>query len=237
MDTDYSDSRLSKNHLIYRFQFRADETLDAYCRHRNLVSTPVSLVDFGAAEGRTLERMAEKLGYRGTFTGIEYSNELIAASPKQSPGVKLMQGDVCHLESQIAENSTDLVTALAVLEHLPNPVSALKEARRILKPGGLFIATCPSPFWDGLAGRFGLMKNEYHECAFDEAQFRKVTSESGLEFIEYRQFMWVLTAYLPYLKIPIDVSFSRHLDSLLRALPLSSWQFINQLMVARKPNP
>ena len=39
-----------------------------------------------------------------------------------------------------AYNPFDLVMAAPLLEHLPNPVVALKEISRILRPGGEFVA-------------------------------------------------------------------------------------------------
>ena len=41
--------------------------------------------------------------------------------------------------------SLDAVTMLAVLEHLENPATVLKECFRVLKHGGLFLATTPTP--------------------------------------------------------------------------------------------
>jgi ubiquinone/menaquinone biosynthesis C-methylase UbiE len=49
--------------------------------------------------------------------------------------------DVLPLEN----NSFDIVTMAAFLEHLDNPEGILKEAFRILKAGGMIILTTPSP--------------------------------------------------------------------------------------------
>jgi ubiquinone/menaquinone biosynthesis C-methylase UbiE len=43
-------------------------------------------------------------------------------------------------------NSFDVVTSLANLEHLQNPEYSLEEIHRILKPGGLLLLTTPTTF-------------------------------------------------------------------------------------------
>src|SRR5215831_9167839 len=45
----------------------------------------------------------------------------------------------------IRDESVDVVTAFDVLEHVPDPRAILTEARRVLRPGGLFIAATPDP--------------------------------------------------------------------------------------------
>ena len=62
----------------------------------------------------------------------------------------------------------DIITAIEVIEHIPNLTKALIEINRVLKPGGAFCITCPNrlfPFethgikWRGreIAGRFPLL--------------------------------------------------------------------------------
>ena len=44
-----------------------------------------------------------------------------------------------------SDNSFNVVTMLAVLEHIKNPQKILNEIYRILKPGGILIITVPTP--------------------------------------------------------------------------------------------
>ena len=44
------------------------------------------------------------------------------------------------------ENTFDVIFSNNVLEHLPNPLAVLKEVRRTLKPGGIFLAKTPNRF-------------------------------------------------------------------------------------------
>jgi len=65
-------------------------------------------------------------------------------------------------ESLPFNNETfDLITLLAVLEHLDHPLSILKECARLLKPGGAILLTVPSkrakPVLEFLAYRLGLV--------------------------------------------------------------------------------
>src|SRR5262249_10145044 len=48
-------------------------------------------------------------------------------------------------EMREADASFDAVLCTEVLEHLPDPVRALEEMARLLRPGGTFIIT--APFW------------------------------------------------------------------------------------------
>lgn len=61
----------------------------------------------------------------------------------------------------IPSNFADVVTLVAVLEHLENPSQVLRECFRVLKPGGKVILTTPTPFakpvLEFLAFRLGLV--------------------------------------------------------------------------------
>ena len=52
---------------------------------------------------------------------------------------RVSQSDIGTLD--YADASFDIVIAAHVLEHLPNPVAALAEMRRVLRPGG-WVVTC-----------------------------------------------------------------------------------------------
>ncbi len=74
----------------------------------------------------------------------------------------------------------DVITMLAVLEHLEpkQVIGTLIEARRMLKPGGLFIATTPATWSDGLLkimAKMGLVSAEEileHKATYTHQKLR-----------------------------------------------------------------
>jgi len=71
-------------------------------------------------------------------TGVDPSADVITAARRDLPGVNFATGDVYTLEFEDA--SWDIVHAHQVLQHLSNPVAALKEMRRVVRPGGMVAA-------------------------------------------------------------------------------------------------
>ena len=52
-------------------------------------------------------------------------------------------GDITKLNPEIPDSTFDVVACLEVLEHTLEPFGAVKELRRILKPGGYLLASAP----------------------------------------------------------------------------------------------
>jgi SAM-dependent methyltransferase len=55
-------------------------------------------------------------------------------------------GDICHVNPQVASSRYDLVVCTEVLEHTLQPFDAVRELRRMLKPGGILALTTPFNF-------------------------------------------------------------------------------------------
>ncbi len=96
----------------------------------------------------------------------------------------------CDIDGDIPlkPNTLDVVTSLAVLEHLNNPANNLREAYRILKNGGLLILTTPSPaskkVLEFLAFRLGVLSRDMigeHKQYFDRTNLRNMLTCSGFE--------------------------------------------------------
>jgi ubiquinone/menaquinone biosynthesis C-methylase UbiE len=94
----------------------------------------VRLLDVGCGPGTITADFARRLG-DGVVVGIDASAEVIAEARRDHPDVSFTVGDVYRLD--VADASFDIVHAHQLLQHLADPVAALKEMRRITAPGGL----------------------------------------------------------------------------------------------------
>jgi 2-polyprenyl-6-hydroxyphenyl methylase/3-demethylubiquinone-9 3-methyltransferase len=95
----------------------------------------ISLLDVGCGGGF----LSNPLAAAGlAVTGLDMAHDSLEVAARFDPSgrAKYIQGDAYHLP--FAESSFQVVTQMDVLEHLENPERAVKEAARVLKPGGLF---------------------------------------------------------------------------------------------------
>lgn len=124
-------------------------------------------LDVGCANGAFTLRLG--VGFTKTF-GIDVERTRLWAFQQkgrirnESVSISQMSAE----EMGFREEHFDVVTAIEVIEHIPNLSEALLEIRRVLKPGGVFCITCPNrlfPFethgiiWRDkeIAGRFPLL--------------------------------------------------------------------------------
>lgn len=230
----YSDDRKTKPELKFRLLSRAGVVKEAVNMHIKRTEGLVVL-DMGTAEGRTLRALNELLSGKNYFVGVEYSEELIKSVSFLPKNIKLIRGDVNSLPIRLNINYFDIVSALAVLEHVKYPKVVALEAFNILKPGGLFVATCPVPHWDFISSRLGLLDQDHHETKIDKKTMKRIVQDVGFEILEYKKFMWAPISFLPYLNIWISAVFAAKCDQFIRFLKIFNWLFVNQVIIGRKP--
>jgi ubiquinone/menaquinone biosynthesis C-methylase UbiE len=100
------------------------------------------VLDVGCGPGNITADLAG-LVPRGSVRGIDRSADVVAqASRHYEPGdhrnLSFHVGDVAHLD--FPDASFDVVFVHQVLQHLSDPVGALREMRRVVKPGGVLAA-------------------------------------------------------------------------------------------------
>lgn len=232
LDAGYARDRLQRPEVSFRYRVRARVLVSALERYLN-GSEGLRVLDMGCAEGRTLQELDELLeGVK--LVGVERSAELIAEAPPLAESIELHCGDVTALPADI-QGSFDAVSALAVLEHLSDPLGAVREAARVLRPGGIFVATCPSPRWDDIAVKLGVQQDDIHEVELDRAGMIELAENAGLEVLAFERFMLAPIGFLPYLRVPISAGAALAIDRIVRRLRVLGFLFVNQALIAGKP--
>lgn len=96
-----------------------------------------TMLDFGCGSGAFLSKM-RNLGWN--VTGVDFSSHAVETT--KSLGIEAYQGGFEH--SAIAGRKFDVITMRQVLEHLHDPLGALKAARSLLKADGMLSVSVPN---------------------------------------------------------------------------------------------
>jgi SAM-dependent methyltransferase len=123
------------NHWWFASRTRALESvLNRHTRRRDML-----ILDVGSGAGN----MYHHLSRYGDVIGVE--NHPAPVKVGQARGYDIRLGDAGDLDFEDA--TFDLVTALDVIEHNDDDVALLREAHRVLKPGGLVLISVPAFQW------------------------------------------------------------------------------------------
>ena len=164
--------------LLPRYRQLADE----HVRHLRLPEGRPRILDVGCGEGEFLAEM-QSLGW--SAEGLDPSADAVAAA--QARGVPARKATLA--EARLEPGSFDAITFRLVLEHLRDPVTALTECRRALKPlGVLWIAT---PSLDSEAHRiFGRnwisLEPPRHAVVYTAPALGRLLGASSFEIVAVR---------------------------------------------------
>lgn len=150
--------------------------------------TGARLLDLGCATG-VFVAYALRRGWRAI--GVEPSAPA-AELGRKTRGVEIITGTIETATLEPA--SFDVVHANHVLEHVDDPVATLRAVRRVLKPGGVFVAEVPFelsvPFAERIAARLGRPgerpQSSYHLSFFSKRGLAAVSERAGLKVEEIR---------------------------------------------------
>lgn len=136
-----------------------------------------TIADLGCSTGYLLEDLAtaypqaQLLGLDLVAPGLRKAHELV-------PQARLLRADVCVVP--IAEGSVDAIVSANLLEHVPDDEGALREMRRVLRPGGRAVIVVPAApgtydYYDRFLG---------HERRYGRGELAAKARAAGLELIE-----------------------------------------------------
>jgi len=139
-----------------------DYVTDEFDRFTNRLSIPLvnrmislaqpaashQILDIGTGTGIVALHVAQKISKEGKVLGVDLSDKML-----ERARLKILRAGLSGLvefrrmdaEALDLENCTfDIVLSLFALLHFPNPLSALKEMLRILRPGGRLVVAIGS---------------------------------------------------------------------------------------------
>jgi len=200
-----------------------------WLRHRLLLKELKSrllqgaVLDAGCGEGRLAELMA-KMGFQ--VSGFDESRDSLKQARERNPGLTFWTGKMDSIP--VPDQSFDAIIAGDVLEHLEDDRAAVKEFRRILKPGGIAVISVPADpekwsiddDWSG------------HKRRYQQDQLAKLFSSAG--FVQEAGYYWgwpitwiyYRLYYLPMLRRKLKASPGRSLPAGIKdsgLIPMLFW--------------
>jgi 2-polyprenyl-3-methyl-5-hydroxy-6-metoxy-1,4-benzoquinol methylase len=100
------------------------------------------VLDVGCGTGLMAYEIAKHGAAR--MLGVDYSPEGIALAQKNYTHANLEFRCEDIFKSKALKEKFDVVVSLGTLEHMDDPLHALKVFKKLLKPGGTIILTCPN---------------------------------------------------------------------------------------------
>jgi ubiquinone/menaquinone biosynthesis C-methylase UbiE len=162
--------------------WRTAENSSAYLLPR--LQAGQSLLDIGCGPGTITADLA-RLVAPGQVLGIDASAEVVAqahamAAPLGLDNLRFEVGDLFAL--QYPDGAFDVIHAHQVLQHLGDPVAALVELHRVLKPGGVLAAR---------DGDFGAFTWHPEDPVLDRWMelYRAITSRNGHDALVGRKLL------------------------------------------------
>ncbi|MEM6638725.1 MAG: class I SAM-dependent methyltransferase [Pseudomonadota bacterium] len=118
---------------------------------RDIGRAPARVLDVGIGAGAFSLALLDSMSSAVELTGVDLSaamlQEALARLAERKVQADLYQSDIRSLPFESAH--FDVVISAHVLEHLTEPVAALKEIRRVLRPGGWLVICLTRQSWLG----------------------------------------------------------------------------------------
>jgi len=124
------------------------------------------VLDLGSGEGYGVDLLATRAA---EAVGVDLAPEAIyhARRTYRRPNLRFVYSDLYGLD--LEDDSFDLVCSLQVVEHLHRPETFMREARRVLAPGGICVISTPNRLLIS-PGREEPV-NPFHIREYDSRQF------------------------------------------------------------------
>lgn len=236
---DIWDEASIKEELESAAYARSQATIDAYLPF-------LAERDLHLEAGSGLSAIVITLRRRGyNVLGLDYAVNALLASRRYDASLPLAAGDVHHLPYR--DNCFGSYLSFGVLEHFEKGMlPALREAYRVVKPGGVLVLTIPYPnlihnlvqWRRALSGQGSLTDDAFYESAYTRRKLRDAVTEVGFRLelarpTSHAYTLWQLGGPFRAPGYYRTSQLSERLGALLRRL--MPWPFnFTTLIVARK---
>jgi SAM-dependent methyltransferase len=128
--------------LLEAFRGSEEEIRHRLDHHLPVLRDAAPVLDLGCGRGELLLLLRDA---GVAASGVESDPALAQAARRR--GLDLVEGDVLEVLQAQPKGSLGAIAAIHLLEHLEpgRLLEVLREARRALRPGGVFLAECPNP--------------------------------------------------------------------------------------------
>src|SRR6476646_10178855 len=144
------------------------------------------ILDAGCGSGRNMVELA----HHGSVTGVELSDTSVALARARDRG-EVVAGSV--LDMPFPDGSFDMAVSLDVIEHLDDDLGALRELRRVVRPGGALLVTVPAYQW---------LWSGHDEINHHRRRYTRRSMKQAAESAGWRQ---VRTTYFNSLLLPVAI--------------------------------
>lgn len=169
-----------------------DGVLSPYLRRQRLEAAKPyvkgSVLDFGCGTAEICAFADES-----SYVGVDIDESILQVARSRFPRARFYTPAEF---SAVPASTFDTVTALAVIEHLPDPPGFLREMKKHATPSGRIVLTTPNPMLDwahGLGARFGIFAKESHDehqSLLDHAGLNAAAAAAGLKVLTYKRFLF-----------------------------------------------
>ncbi len=114
------------------------------------IAPGADVLDVACGTGIVTRTVADRLGGRGTVTGLDLNEAMLTVARRVRPDIEYTQGDVAKIP--FPDASYDVVTCSMALMFFPDRERAVVEMARVTKDGGTLAIVVPSaldaqPVW------------------------------------------------------------------------------------------
>jgi len=153
------------------------------------------LMDMVRRYGIGMDRLVEIGPGFGTFCSVAIEarafGEVVAVEPTPELAQACRERGVPVVEQRVEDAAAhlapaDVVVAFEVIEHLFEPARFIREAARLVKPGGLLVLSCPNGMGFDIAelGPESLAVDAEHVNLFNPASLARLVESAGFETLE-----------------------------------------------------